>query len=102
MRRAFGIHSTRELMFMPDICILKDAPVVRLSPRGREILALFMSGHTYKQITERLGISRSAVRRHFEKMLWQNDCESMLELIARYRAQLAAEQTETHEGVSEE
>ncbi len=52
-------------------------------------MELFMRGMSYKQIAERLGISRSGVRRHLEKMLWQNECKSMLELLARYRAWLA-------------
>ena len=47
-----------------------------------------MRGITYKQIAERLGISLSGVRRHREKMLWQNECRSMLELVAKYQAWL--------------
>jgi DNA-binding NarL/FixJ family response regulator len=60
---------------------------IKLSPRGREVLLLFMKGFTYKQIGESLGMSMSGVQRHREKMLWQNDCESMMELIARYHMQ---------------
>ena len=44
-----------------------------------------MRGYTYRQIAERLGMGVGGVRRHLEKMLWQNDCESMLKLIAKYR-----------------
>jgi DNA-binding CsgD family transcriptional regulator len=56
-----------------------------------------MSGVAYRQIAERMGISLSGVRRHCEKMLWQNNCESMLELIAKYQARLVVEQAETTE-----
>lgn len=52
-------------------------------------MELFMRGFTYKKIAEHLGISLSGVRRHREKMLWQNECKSMLELIAKYQAGLA-------------
>jgi len=52
-------------------------------------MELFMRGFTYKQIAEHFGISLSGVHRHREKMLWQNECKSMLELIAKYRAWLA-------------
>lgn len=48
-----------------------------------------MHGMTYRQIAEHLGISISGVRRHLEKMLWQNECKSMLELITKYKAWLA-------------
>ena len=94
IRKICGVHSTRELMLMLDAHALLDAPVIKLSPRGREVMELFMRGCTYRQIAQCLGISLSGVQRHREKMLWQNDCESMLELIARYRAQLAAETKE--------
>lgn len=73
-----------------------DAPTVRLSPRGKDVLRLFMRGFTYKQISENLGMSISGVRRHREKMLWQNDCESVLELIAKYEAlRVAGQDSET-------
>jgi DNA-binding CsgD family transcriptional regulator len=61
---------------------------VRLTPRGRQVLELFMSGLTYKEIGERLGMSKSGISRHREKMFNQNDCDTMRELIAKYRASL--------------
>ena len=67
---------------------------VRLSPRGQEVLLLFMQGLTYKQIGEHLGISMSGVQRHREKMLWQNDCDSMMELIARFHEQNSRQNSE--------
>lgn len=83
------MHSTRELLLVDNANTPGAPQSVRLSPRGREVMELFMRGMSYKQIAERLGISRSGVRRHLEKMLWQNECKSMLELMARYRAWLA-------------
>jgi len=67
----------------------EPAAVVRLSPRGKEIFLLYMSGLSFPQIAEKLGISLSAVRRQQEKMLWQNNCESILKLIAKFHAQKA-------------
>ena len=85
IRKAYNVHSTRELIVLasdPDLSSASQA--VRLSPRGRQVLELSMRGFTYNQIAEDLGISRSGVRRHQEKMLWQNECKSMLELISKY------------------
>ena len=82
------MHSTRELLLVPDARVPTGTQAVRLSPRGREVMELFMRGITYTQIAERLGISLSGVRRHREKMLWQNECRSMLELVAKYQAWL--------------
>lgn len=45
---------------------------------------LIMEGLTTSRIGERLGISASGVKRHKEKMLLQNHCGTMLELIAKY------------------
>lgn len=83
------MHSTRELLRVTDALASATPQTVRFSPRGKEVMELFMRGCTYKKIAEQLGISLSGVRRHREKMLWQNDCKSMLELIAKYQAWLA-------------
>jgi DNA-binding CsgD family transcriptional regulator len=85
LRRDFSVHTTRKLLLVFDAVPSSCGQSIRVSPRGKEVLELFMSGFAYRQIAERMGISRSGVRRHSEKMLWQNNCESMLELIAKYR-----------------
>lgn len=56
---------------------------IRLTPRGTAVFALIQAGVRDKSIGERMGISYSAVRRHREKMLLQNNCCSMLELVAK-------------------
>jgi DNA-binding CsgD family transcriptional regulator len=94
IRKEFDVHTSRELLLTMDFPVPADPPAVRFSPRGREVMELFMRGRTYREIAQCLGISISGVQRHREKMLQQNDCESMLELIARYKAQLAAETKE--------
>lgn len=53
-------------------------------PRGRKIFQLILAGKTSKEIAEHFCISYSGVLRHREKMLEQNDCHSMTELIAKY------------------
>lgn len=58
--------------------------MVRLTPRGREVFELIMHGLTIAQIAERMSISYSGVLRHREKILMQNDCRTMLELVAKY------------------
>jgi DNA-binding CsgD family transcriptional regulator len=95
LRKAFDVHTSRELLLAADIHAPTDQATVRFSPRGREVMELFMRGCTHRQIAQSLGISLSGVQWHREKMLWQNDCDFMLELIARYKAQLAAEQAGT-------
>ena len=89
LRMYYGVHTTREIVPMLEARQSAKAAQVRLSPRGREVFMLYMQGNTYKKISETLGISMSGVRRHRENMLWQNNCESMMELIARYHAQNA-------------
>jgi DNA-binding CsgD family transcriptional regulator len=89
IRKSYNVHSTRELLLVSGTPVSADMRIVKFSPRGKEVMELFMRGMTYKQIAERLGISLSGVNRHREKMLWQNECGSMLELVARYQAWLA-------------
>lgn len=62
---------------------------LRLTPRGKEVFTLIMRGLTIAQIAVRLGISYSGVLRHREKMLLQNNCRSMPELITKYNGEPA-------------
>ena len=55
-----------------------------LTPRGKEVFELILDGKTSNEIAGFLGISYSGVLRHREKMLEQNDCHSMNELVAKY------------------
>jgi DNA-binding CsgD family transcriptional regulator len=59
-------------------------PMLRFSPRGKEVFAFMLEGLGNTEISERLGMSISGVKRHREKMLLQNDCKSILQLIAKY------------------
>lgn len=57
---------------------------IKLTPRGTEVFRLTLDGFSTSRIALCLDISRSGVRRHREKMLQANGCDSMLELIAKY------------------
>lgn len=65
------------------------ASSLRLTPRGAKVFALIVQGVSAARIGQRLGISYSAVRRHYEKMLFQNKCDTMLELLAKHHGQCA-------------
>ena len=52
-----------------------------------------MRSFTHREIAERLGMSVSGVRRHCEKMLWKNGCNTMLALIAKYKLHRKQEST---------
>jgi DNA-binding CsgD family transcriptional regulator len=60
---------------------------VRFSPRGKDVFALMLQGLGKREIGERMGMSLSGVKRHKEKMLLQNDCNSMMELLLKYHGQ---------------
>jgi DNA-binding CsgD family transcriptional regulator len=94
LRKKFNVHSNRELLH-----ILRKRPdhamtILRFSPRGKEVFSLILEGMTSKGISERLGMGVNGIKRHKEKMLWQNDCETMRELIAKYYS-MAGGNTET-------
>ena len=57
---------------------------LRFSPRGKEVFMLIREGMPDKRIAECLGMGGSGVKRHKEKMLLDNNCASILELIAKY------------------
>lgn len=85
IRKELGVHNTMQILHMLYAHNnISGSDTVQLTPRGKEIFLLFLEGKTNSIIAQRLGISKSAVRRHKEKMLLANDCESMLELVAKY------------------
>lgn len=59
---------------------------IKLTPRGKGVFYLIIKGLTDKEIGNNLNISYSAVRRHKEKMIFANGCESMSQLISKYYA----------------
>ena len=84
IRNKFGVRSIRDVVRLQHVMPLHAAPTLRFSPRGQEVFMLIREGLTNNRIAECLGISVSCVRRHKEKMLLQNDCTTILELIAKY------------------
>lgn len=97
LRRYFKVRTTRELLHKLEVDCIADAPAstsqIKLSPRGKEVFDLFMRSFTHREIAERLGMSVSGVRRHCEKMLWKNGCNTMLALIAKYKLHRKQEST---------
>jgi DNA-binding CsgD family transcriptional regulator len=67
---------------------------LHFTPRGREVFALIVEGLTSKRISERLGMGVNGIKRHKDKMLLQNDCETMRDLIVKYSS-TAERNTET-------
>ena len=85
IRTEYGVHGNIE--FMRAILSGLQKPTASqlvLTPRGREVFQLVLAGKTSREIAGILCISYSGVLRHREKMLEQNDCHSMTELVAKY------------------
>lgn len=84
IRKSIGAHSSIEMLHL----ILDDLGASRnplkLTPRGAEVFQLILKGMSDKKIGEALGMSYSGVRRHKEKMLLVNGCNTILELVAKY------------------
>ena len=57
---------------------------IKLTPRGTSVFHLSLNGFTTARIAHYLNMTTSGVRRHREKMLMANGCNSMLELAAKY------------------
>lgn len=86
IRKELGVHSSIEILYFTTNDSEFKPHNIRLTSRGKEVFQLILEGLSDKQVGERLGISYSGVRRHKEKMLIANECESMLELISKYYA----------------
>jgi DNA-binding CsgD family transcriptional regulator len=84
IRNKLGAHNNREILHLLGKTPVLAMSTLRFTQRGREVFSLIMEGFTSKEISERLGMGVNGVKRHRDKMLWQNGCETMQELIAKY------------------
>ena len=84
IRKKFSVHTTLEIMRCTGETLAYPKHPIKLTPRGAEVFRLSLSGVNTTRIARCLKISRSGVRRHREKMLMANGCNSMLELVAKY------------------
>lgn len=83
IRQALDVCSSIEMFFVLGSTPTCDTVPIRLTPRGVQVFSLIEQGMSDIDIARCLEISYSAVRRHREKMLLQNQCNTMLELIAK-------------------
>jgi DNA-binding CsgD family transcriptional regulator len=87
IRKALDARNAFETLHL----LLKETgsvmPMLHFTPRGKEVFALMLQGLRQREIGERMGMSVSGVRRRREKMLLQNDCNSMTELLLKYHGQ---------------
>ncbi len=83
IRKKFGIHKSYQII-LHRINECEGHSMLKLTPRGREVFNLCLAGHSTKEIYLMLNIGISGVRRHKEKMLLANGCESMRQLISLY------------------
>jgi DNA-binding CsgD family transcriptional regulator len=84
IRKRLGVNNTPEMLHVLRTRPGNAVPALRFSPRGKEVFLLITEGLTNSQIGGRMGMSVSGVKRHKEKMLLQNNCSTLLELIAKY------------------
>lgn len=84
IRKLYNVNKSIELMRAILFETKKNLSQLALTPRGRDVFALILEGKTSNEIAEFLCISYSGVLRHREKMLEQNNCHSMNELVSKY------------------
>ena len=84
IRIKLDAHSIRDIVRLQQIMQVQAVATLRFTPRGQEVFLLIREGLTNKNISECLGMGVNGVKRHREKMLLQNNCATMLELVAKY------------------
>ena len=82
-RKQLNSHSSIELLHIVNGERNIDYTVIKLSPRVEDVFKFIIQGLSEKQISNYLGISRSTVRRHKEKIFLDNDCKTIIELISK-------------------
>lgn len=85
IRKELGAHNIIEVLhILYSNSITTKQNHIQLTPRGREVFSLIIKGKTDSVISHQLGISKSAVRRHKEKIILSNECDSILSLVTKY------------------
>lgn len=84
IRKLLGVHSNLEMLHVIYENEAQSLDSLKLTPRGKEVFTLMLTGMADKKIAEHLGMSYSGVRRHKEKMLLMNGCNTVLELVSKY------------------
>ena len=85
IKKLYNIHKTIELLLIFNNNNNNEYIKFKISSQTKKVLELFMHGHTYEQISKTLDISISGVQRHIERTMIQNECNSTLELIVKYK-----------------
>ena len=84
IKKLYAVHGSINLMRAIIAGMAKKTSHLVLTQRGKDVFELILEGKTINEIAELLCISHSGVLRHREKMLEQNGCHSMNELVAKY------------------
>ena len=95
VRKLYGVHGSIELMRAIASELATNMSELTLTSRGKEVFKLVLDGKTISEISQLLCISFSGVLRHREKMLEENACRSMNELIAKYYGLFSSSSSET-------
>ena len=85
IQKKLDAGNSREVLYLLRKNPEHGMSTLNFTPRGKQVFTLIMEGLTSKRISERLGMGVNGIKRHKDKMLWQNNCETMRELIAKYR-----------------
>ena len=84
LRRKYGARNTRHLMYIRyEKNSMKHEPL-KATERDLEVLSYFVRGKSYKEISDELGITLSAVEKHIDKLKFNNFLQDSDELIVLY------------------
>jgi DNA-binding CsgD family transcriptional regulator len=83
-RKKFGAHNNYELLYLLLIPPEHVMTTLRFTLQGKRVFLLILEGLTSKEISARLNLGVNGIKRQKEKMLLQNGCATMRELIAKY------------------
>ncbi|MFG6374977.1 MAG: LuxR C-terminal-related transcriptional regulator [Desulfovibrio sp.] len=84
LRRKYGARNTRHLMYIRYERHSVEHDALKATERDLEILSYFVRGESYKEISEKLGITQSAIEKHMDKMKYKNFLQDSDELIVLY------------------
>lgn len=84
LRKKYKARNTRQLIYVLYERSDKRQARFVASARGLEIMKCIVSGNSYGEIALELGITASCVRKHLDKLVNDNYCQTINDLIVLY------------------
>lgn len=82
--KKYQARNARHLMYIRYKRNISPINALKATPKGMSVLDKIAHGYTYCEIAMMLNVSKSCIEKHINKLLFDNKCDSVNDLIILY------------------